>query len=82
MAKVISETSSDHDPLRDEDVLFITNLDAGSSKVRAVVCDAVSSLAELKSMNAEGRMIKAFFCTNHPTPGRNDVDFVPIKWSG
>ena len=41
LAKVISEASSDRDPLRDEDVAFITDLDAGGSPVRAVVCSAV-----------------------------------------
>lgn len=81
LAKVISEASSDHDPLRDEDVAFITHLDVGSSQVRAVVCGAKSQ-TEPKSMNAEGRTIKAFFCTDHPMPGRNHGDFAPIKWSG
>lgn len=37
LAMVISEASSDHDPLGDEDVTFITDLDTGVYQVRIVV---------------------------------------------
>lgn len=51
-------------------MVLITDLDADSSQVRAVVCAAVLGVG-LESANAEGRMTKAFVCIDHPMLGGN-----------
>lgn len=51
-------------------MVLITDLDADSSQVRAAVCAAVLR-AGLESASAEGRMTKAFVCTDHPMLGGN-----------